>query len=558
MASQQNSAKILFRKGYEQTGFSSSTTANELDVDATKIVRELIQNSVDAANETKRDKTKIRFEIESVSTTDCPGINEIKSAFYLALETQKKLTKEDTLSDIAQAIADRIKNALEQEHISLFCVLDNGVGLDEHSMRNILGDGFSSKGPTQGGSYGYGHLTVIPASDFRLVYYGGVTKNNSKMVASGHCILASFQDEQGRAKNKDGYFATDLKEDMFEPYVFPTNENIPDFIYLKIDWIKKQWRSGTVVLVPAFNFFREKDDQLWQKIEQAAVTNFLPLFINDKISVEFVRNGKTDILDGTSIQETLEKYQSEKNDPFLSGANAFKCFDVLKTGEDITFETESGNVKGKLKRNPGRGSQRIDLFRNGMWITHNGKSPFLPRLQKSTFSGYEAFHLVLLVNSEDSGDIHTLIRSAEPPLHNAVKAKQLVTKSKKDLEMAFEGIRDQLKNRLERIDTENFQLKGILSLPICGREQGGQAGIYAGEWKPYERQSRSTPGSESVHTGTEDESPGVRSGPGPGPRSKPDNSGGRETIKKPGTRVPFQAHSNHDRSSEMPNRDRSH
>ena len=523
---------ILFRDQMEQAGFQSSTTSNEAAADATTIVRELIQNAQDAAKEAKRARTEIRFEVETISLTDCPGMDRFGTAYDLALKTQTKMAG-GTLPDIARNAAKCIGNALEKKKVSLLSISDNGIGLTRKTMKNILGDGQSGKVATQGGSYGYGHLTVIPSSDLRLVYYGGTA---DEMVASGHCILAPFKDADGNAKGKDGYLADDLKDDLFDPYDFPTGERVPDLIVRKLDQIKSEWGSGTVVFVPAFDYFGDKPDKLWPSIRQAVATNFLMPLLHDEMRIEFRADGKIHSLDSNSVKSAVEECASEKRSRFLSGKMAKDCLDVFLGGEEIRFHTDLGDVRGKLVRHKsGLGMQRIDLWRNGMWIADNGKG-HLPLLRKAAFSDYGPFHLCLLIQSED-GEIHRLVRTAEPPLHDDLNIKRLTDEDeRRKLREAFRRIRDHLKGRLDKLNTDSLQMEGILSLPIGGTGSGGDPGIHAGEWEAYDRRPKSANGKITVDVGDPE-----RKRKTPKPKKGGGSGGSTRTARKPGNPAAFHA-----------------
>ena len=528
--------QIHFQDGVDNSGFSSSTTSNAADADATTIIRELIQNSVDAAKEIDREKSVIRFHIETLSQQTYPGINDLRDAFPRALKTQKKLSAGE-LPAVQQQIAMNLKESINRKQGHVLSVFDNGVGLTKRTMQALLSDGQSAKSSSGGGAHGYGHLTVIPASDLRLVYYGGVHSSEGR-IASGHCILAPFKDASDQYRTKDGYLVKSLNPDLFDPYEFITGKDIPDFISNKIESIEKKWKSGSVVIVPAFNFFKEEQslDGLWEAIEYSAATNFFASIAEGEIKIEFEYDEGVWSLSSDNLEDTLMKYKSEKRKAkFLAGYWAQECYDVLNFGEDIEFITDLGSVSGKLHRS-GRGrSSRIDLCRNGMWIVSNVGSS-LPMLQNNTFSDYESFHLVLLLKAGD-GQIHDLVRASEPPIHDQVDTKRLQSSDREKLRSAFKQIQEQLKSRLTKIDIETFAMDGILSLPIGGSGSGGEVGVYAGDWQPFERRPRASKGSKEIDEGVEKQ---PTRGKGEKKEQK-SRGGGTKTIKRTGNAIPFEA-----------------
>ena len=523
--------RLFFRHGVEDASFSSSTTSNAANADATTIVRELIQNSLDAAKEINREQTIIRFEVEKIKQSNLPGFDDLLDAFPLALETQTKLSN-GKLPDIQAQITSVFRANLDQDSAYLLSVMDNGVGLSEDTMKALLGDGRSAKASSGGGAHGYGHLTVLPSSNLRLVYYGGV-KQTGEQIGSGHCILAPFQDHKKVNRTKDGYLVDALKDCIYEPYDFLHNENIPELISKKIDTISSNWGSGTVVLVPSFNFFKGIPDDLWSSIEKAASTNFFASFAQGEIIIEYNDLKNLYRIDADNIEETLEKFADEINaKSFIAGSKALECFKVIKSGQTIEFKTDVGNVSGKLLRYERGKSTRIDLCRNGMWIVHNNK---LPRLQSSAFSNYQPFHLVLMLTSSD-GELHQLIRRSEPPIHDRVDLNQLTEDDRKILQRAFSQIQEQIKQNLEKIDAKAVAMDGILSLPIGGTGSGGKHGTYAGEWQPFERSPKQSAGTKNVEIGSEGSQ---------GKKKKKHKKGGSglgvKTTKRKGITAPFKA-----------------
>ena len=528
--------QLHFPEGVESAGFSSSTTSNAADADATTIIRELIQNSVDAAKEISREQSVIRFHVEKLRQNHLPGINDLRDSFPRALETQEQLN-DGVLPAVQHQVAMGLQDSIFSDLGHVMSVSDNGVGLTQRTMRALLSDGQSAKSSAGGGAHGYGHLTVIPASDMRLVYYGGIHETEG-VIASGHCILAPFKDQTDIFRTKDGYLVQSLMQDLFNPYDFIVGNDVPEFISKKIESIKKLWGSGTVVIIPAFNFFKDEQgyEELWKAIEYSAATNFFASIFKDEITIEYECEDGKWILNAENLEDALIKNNSEKRGAkFLPGYWAHECHDVIKAGEDIEFVTDLGPVIGKLHRS-GRGrSTRIDLCRNGMWIVSNtGNS--LPMLQNNTFSDYESFHLVLLLEASD-GEIHDLVRASEPPIHDQVDIKRLQESERNKLRYAFKQIQEQLKSRLAKIDTETFAMDGILSLPIGGSGSGGEVGVHAGEWKPFDRHPRASTGSKEIDEGEEKQE---KRGTGK-KKGKKSQGGGTKTIKRTGNAIPFEA-----------------
>lgn len=491
-------ADLRFGPAGEVAGFTVAGLAAFSDLNPAAIVRELMQNSLDAAREAERDVAHIRFEMKRHDLNKVPGIQQYRRTFDRAQKDQKGLRPDGTLSDQAKDIVGAIQTCLDSKSSTTLYILDNGIGLDEARMKGILADGVSIKSEASAGAVGNGHLTVVPASDLRYVLYGGLPKPG-QMIAAGHAILASHQSEE--PMGKDGYFVKELKQDLFDRYVFPQNNEIPEYIKSKLKWIADRWQSGTVVAVPGFNCFRESDD-LWDIISNAAACNFFAAFAQKELRVEFVgEDGETKALDHTTIDTTLAQFRDQKRtrSKFLSGSWAFAAFETIRTGQDVTVETELGNVSLKW-RVMEEGKTSIDLCRSGMWITNK-----LPgKLRESQFSGLQPFHCVVLLKAED-GKIHQSVRKAEGPLHNDVSLKRLQPAERKELTRAMETIASKIREIIPPYESEQFKVHDVLSIKAYGAAPGGRRSSVVGKFRevPRRRSRAMTEGESEVEEGSE-------------------------------------------------------
>ena len=514
--------RIHFRQGLDRSGFSSSKTSNVANADATTIVRELIQNSVDAAKSVDRKKTFIRFQIEEISSSRLPGISDINAAFKKAVISQERINN-GTIPDVQQEIIKGFEKHLNNTKCSILSVSDNGVGLTQNTMEALLSDGESAKGSTGGGAHGYGHLTVLPSSGIRLAYYGGHSDTEPR-IAAGHCILASFQDGN-TSMNADGYLVRKLTDEFYDPFEFLAGDEIPKLIYEKLDDISNEWGKGTVVQVPFFNYFKDDkndNEKLWGHIKKAAATNFFACIMNDEIVVEFVHKDGTERLDCGNIESALKEFATEKNSKsFIAGAKALDCFNTIKFGKEIVLKTAIGSVTARLSPGSGSGgASRIDLCRNGMWIVYsNSPGRQLPKLQVSTFEGYQRFHLVILLKAADE-EIHKLVRNAEPPLHDAVVLNRLVGESRTKLSAAFKSIQEEIRKHLTKIDSNVMRMDDFLKVKREGDGKGSAMSGTGGLWKPFVRR-------KSPQKGPMD----VRVGPGEIQGREPDRENGNTKIR---------------------------
>ena len=479
---------LHFVQGGEVSGFTAAGITAFSDLNPEAIVREIMQNSLDAAREAKRDIARIRFEVVRHKLSQIPGIQQYRSAFKRAKKAQKSLRAGyQGLSDQAQDVVHAIETCLTSEHSTTLFALDNGVGLDEDKMNGILADGVSVKSGASAGAVGNGHFVVIPASDLRYVLYGGLTEAGH-IIGSGHAILASHENADGKAPmSKDGYFVKALRSDLFNPYEFPQESEVPEYLRSKLEWIARQWSFGTVVAVPGFNHFREQHQSLGDIIAKAAACNFFAAFARKELQITVEEEGQAPVmLDHTTIEATLRKFSDEKRarNKFLSGSRALAAFETVQAGQDITVETDVGSVSLKL-RLVDDGKTSIDLCRNGMWITNRLPS----KLRDSQFAGLKPFHCVLLLNAKD-GRIHQLVRKAEGPLHNDVVLKRLQPTERKELTKAMEAVADRIRAHVPVYSNERFKIPDVLSVNSHGIASGGRRSSLVGNFREIARRWR--------------------------------------------------------------------
>ena len=519
----------------EPSGFTSVGVAGFQDLDPAAVVRELIQNSLDAARQAGRSVARIRFETCDHPLQGTPGIGQYRKAFKRALSDHTK-SGGGELPAQAALVANSIGKRLRTSRCTSLFVIDNGIGLDEKRMTALLGDGLSVKDASSAGAFGNGHYVAIPASDLRYILYGGISPSGSTICA-GHAILASHM-SKGFTKGKDGYFVRGFREGrLLDRFEFAQDHQVPRYIGDKLNWIRTTWneRSGSVVAIPAFNSFNiRRASSLQEIIWQAAACSFFSAFARGDLCVEMIHDGVLKTLDIDTIEEALESVSGQKRSRrFLSGSRAKSAYESIRWDANRrVVRTESGDIPIWLREINDGGISRIDLCRAGMWISDD-----VPKIRRHQFSDLRPFHCVLQLDSK-SGTVHDLVRKAEGPLHNHLEARKWLSKSERgSLETAFSRVADEIKNCVSSLSSERVSVSDVLSVESRGIEFGGRRPSHKGLFA----EMRAYRGSKREDTTTGEEGGGPSGGDGKGKSERPKGRGIREGSRPAGRSLRFRA-----------------
>ena len=475
-------------------GFTSYNTASFSDLRPVPIVRELIQNALDAAVEADEARAVVHFKVTGIRSRDIPDIDGYEKAFREAVDDQTQTSGE--LSDASKQVVNTIAGALHDlstDGYWCLSVLDNGIGLDAKRLNALLGDGTGFKASVAAGSYGVGHFASVPASDLRYVLYGGVQKSGRR-AAAGCATLASRDNRGGdHPLSAQGYLVDGFRSGRDGIYNFMTATSIPAVINDRLTEIKTQWKHGSAVVIPAFNYFGDdRERPLWDIVSKISAYNFNAAIQHDRLVVEVDEDDILDDankvgvqrLDAHSIRGILE-LESEKSERSArkgsffeglrpSGRHAHSAYQTLEKGDRHRVATSAGIVDVRLLQPAPTGNIRVDLYRNGMWITDN-----VFGLRRADFADRPPFHAVLLLDASADNQFHRLVRKAEGPMHNELGLKRLAKKERETLKEALQDTAEWIKSEIPEVSTQDYSPDDFLAVKTGGHEPGGSTKSYA-------------------------------------------------------------------------------
>ena len=542
-------ATLKFGAATANRGFTQYATSGFNEASPVKIVRELIQNSLDGAVEAGESCAIIRFRVCRIGASDVPDIDGYKRALERAVEHCAPL------SDAAGDVVHRVRLALGMlgaRHARLLTVIDNGVGLDSDRMHSLLGDGAGTKSPKLAGSYGVGHLAPIATSDLRYLLYGGVTEDG-KRIASGKAVLASHRGGRGLLRDAEGYLIDGFNSGSgAELYRFIAERDHPHMITRCLDEIETEWGHGCAVLIPAFNNFknfRTKPPSLHEVVFKVGAYNFGSAIHRGNIVLEVctidggARNKPMDKMDKHNLAAFLEKEKSgvrlARSDSFFaglrpSGRRAAGALAALTGDTSHPVSLEAGRVTISLREETDVNYCGVDLFRNGMRITD--QAPFLMR---ADFANLQPFHAVLEIDAERGGHLHRLIRKAEGPMHDRLDLKLLKDSERQGLEAALREIGDWIRQHVPAVSTDTYTIDDVLLVDTGDSSQPGRQNFaFWGTPTPITRRhAQAAPTADANSDDSAEVTTGrTTSGAGGGEAARP--GGGRQTPTAP---LPFQS-----------------
>ena len=161
---------------------------------------------------------------------------------------------------------------------------------------------------------------------------------------------------------------------------------------------------------------------------------------------------------------------------FLNGHRAFEAHKAYRSGAKHSIDTRAGRIGVRLVESAS-GTTRVDLCRNGMWITDN-----LPGFYQA-FTDRVPFQAVLTLNAHEGRRLHNYIREAEGPLHDSISLqKRLAIEDRKACREALGEIRDWLMRNTAAVKSDPYVPDDFLTLDFGDDSGTGRGKPVARYW----------------------------------------------------------------------------
>ena len=366
------------------------------DAPIPKLVRELLQNSLDARDPNASEPVEVNF---SETTIPAKAIGAADLSKHVAA-CRKQIAKEpDTSRHIK--VYERASEALQQPTLRCLAVTDtNTTGLTNGKWKALVEQEGAVCKPrigSPGGSNGIGKNAVFNLSDVRTVFYstrflgpkGRVTRMQGKATLMAHRIRSQDRQHIGFYQTQDGPL---------------TGRSIPGCFALE--------RTGTGVFILGFN---PRSNDWVAEVAGATVENFFYAIENNQLVVNVCG------LDGAALEVTHDSIGMLLDRADGKRSDAAYYWQAIRTATPV--ETECLDRVGALQVFPDitGGPRRVAYInRKGMLITGSGEikdNPFSPR-GKSLWPDYA----VVVVPTTDAGD--SWVREMENPSHDSISPDQ--------------------------------------------------------------------------------------------------------------------------------------
>ncbi len=400
------------------------------DAPIAKLVRELIQNSLDAKHNGFAKPVTVTFSETNVKRGLIGG-----AALRDHLQSCLDRARDDGRSDMVEVYSNAL-SVIKKRNIPCLKVHDTGtIGLNDDRWKAlVIQEGAVSKGSgAPGGSYGIGKNAILNVSDLQTVFYsthlvegrkGRVTKLQGKATLTGH----SDPDGSGDDLQHIGFYS--LQEDG--PII---GRNIAKFFQLA--------ETGTGVFIMGFN----PHSSNWvEQMATAAIENFFYAIHHQNLVVKIVpQDGSPVGIDHQTIDYLFEQFKPINR-------NAVHYYRAIRDPLDDDVEVtkrfrDLGSLKAYVafaERSPRRVAH---INRNGMLITDSREqkvNPLAPR-GRSLWPDFVA----VVVPDTDAGDLW--LRRMENPSHDSISSGHLRSEEdRRDADKRLKEARLELSKIIER------------------------------------------------------------------------------------------------------------
>ena len=403
------------------------------------LVREIIQNSLDAVVEGENQIVTVDFELFSLKRELVPDVDNLQSVINRCKESNKD-------EPDAYKFFNNASKLISNSEIDVLRISDhNTKGLEGSDTcakgtswsRLVKENGSSNKGQSSGGSFGIGKSATFACSDLRTVFYSSLDKNGLKSNF-GVARLVSFQDEKMGWTTGTGYYSED------EQFIaIPEMANLSE-TYTRVD-------SGTDIYVLGMH----KSENFKEEFVQAVLLDFLVSLVKEKLIVN-VQGEEIKASTLPKYMAQLNPYQSEEIKALLDYYHILTSSDpkIIKIALDASvFGKEYGFKDGEctlyLRECEGYNRKILITRKAGMRI-----------LEQNRISGSIEFTGVMIIEGTRMNEV---FKAMEVPSHDAWEPGRC-----RGEKQYYENVLNAFKKYMKSCVTNSFGRVGVDSIDAIG------------------------------------------------------------------------------------------
>ena len=396
-----------FNGGGLAAGFNDSSIDHFKGHRLSSLVREVIQNSIDA----RKDSSKpviVDFQFELIKTADVPEIGALKEHFLLARATADVQRSEQAVDFYGEAIttADQKETPFLSIHDSNTSGLTGPLDGPNGAWYALTkGSGLTQKTGPSLGSFGHGSKAPFASSKFRTIFYlTSIEKDdgNQETRFQGKSTLQSYATKSGEMTQGTGFYGD---PERCQPLL---DDGIP--AWSKNLRLSRTANLGTSIIIPGAIW----DEQSTDSVTITAIANFFYAIWRGVLEIQV---GPVERLTASNIVEKYHAFKTRLTEVFeeIDIEAISESFETIETVVNPTHHGEQqiqtfGRVDWYFRAGEGVDNRNVAVARgNGMLITKS--APNLIR-----FPNLKPFDFFVCVTGS-GGDGSELLKSIENPEH---------------------------------------------------------------------------------------------------------------------------------------------
>ena len=322
----------------QKSGFNGTGIDSFLDNPHKYLIREVLQNSLDARKDKK--KVKVVVSAEMMNTCDIPGRDSLKQKI---IEWFNQVNKVDSSDNKEKNFVKYAKNFISNEKLCYLRISDyNTTGMRGSANYNdestpffafAKGSGINNKGPLAAGSKGLGKNSIFAESRLHSIIissYADTEEKGTLGIAKFPSINSADDYTQGT-----GYCVED--DDVAKQY----NKAFNELTYFSDSYRREEGDYGSDIYALGF----DKNDEWDKKMANEAILSFMPAFLYDYLELEINSGDIIKSINKDSIARLVD------NDDIVYEKNSNRyikaLYEVLTSDKTLVFKYPD------LDENPG-------------------------------------------------------------------------------------------------------------------------------------------------------------------------------------------------------------